>query len=132
LVIRVCYVSVTAAAWILVVEDDDDLRAMLVEMLREERFQVHEARNGQEALEHIGVSGPPAAILLDHIMPVMDAMTFLQERSRQPSLQRIPVILLTALDPTKIEWPDGVEQITVHGKPVDIDVLLSSLRRMCA
>jgi CheY-like chemotaxis protein len=123
---------VTAATRILVVEDDDDLRAMLAEVLANERFQVHEARNGREALDHIDASGPPAAILLDHVMPIMDAMTFLQECARQPGLRRIPVILLTALDPGTIEWPDGVEQTSVHRKPVDVAELVSSLRRLCA
>jgi CheY-like chemotaxis protein len=118
--------------WILVVEDDDDLRSMLVDVLREEGFEVTEARNGREALDHIGASGPPAAILLDHVMPVMDAMTFLQERSRQPPLRRIPVVLLTALDPGKIEWPAGVEATSVRCKPVDVAELVSTLRRLCA
>jgi CheY-like chemotaxis protein len=123
---------VTAAPRILVVEDDDDLRSMLVEVLAAHRFEVVEARNGRHALELLQHNGLPAAILLDHVMPVMDAMGFLEERARLPRLARVPVVLLTALDPSKIEWPAGIDQPAVHAKPIDVDALLSTLRRLCA
>jgi CheY-like chemotaxis protein len=118
---------------ILVVEDDEDLRTMLAELLSEHGFDVDQARNGRDALDHLQNGTPaPAAILLDHIMPVMDAMEFLEERARRPPLVGIPTLLLTALDPTKLTWPDGVEPPSVHGKPIDIDRLLAALDDICA
>jgi two-component system, chemotaxis family, CheB/CheR fusion protein len=56
---------------ILVVDDDDAMRANLRELLEEEGWEVREARNGNEAME--AVAGfEPAVMLLDYRLPEMD------------------------------------------------------------
>jgi CheY-like chemotaxis protein len=56
---------------ILVVDDDDDLRSGVVEILRDEGWEVREARHGAEALDAMATFAP-AVMLLDYRMPVMD------------------------------------------------------------
>jgi chemosensory pili system protein ChpA (sensor histidine kinase/response regulator) len=117
---------------VLLVEDDGDLRAMLAELLADHGFEVAQSRNGQEALDHLERNDAPGAIVLDHIMPVMDAGGFLAERARRPALARIPVVLLTASEPASVRLPEGVEPPLIHAKPVDLDRLVAVLAELCA
>ncbi len=80
---------------ILVVDDDAAIRDMLETLLEEEGYAVVLARHGQDALELLKTV-KPALILLDLMMPVMDGWQFLDNLSRNPALQGLPVVLLSA------------------------------------
>jgi len=80
---------------ILVVDDDPDILYALSEALSEEGFSVQVAQNGQEALDLIG-EAPPALILLDLMMPVMDGREFGCRIRSSPDLANIPIIVLSA------------------------------------
>jgi DNA-binding NtrC family response regulator len=58
---------------ILVVDDDDDLRRVIVSALKDEGFSVAEARNGEEALAKEAVE-KPGLVLMDLNMPVLDGL----------------------------------------------------------
>ena len=80
---------------ILVVEDNDLNREMLVEILSDQ-YAVLETRNGQEALEILRRQGEEIAlILLDMMMPVMDGFAFLDQIKVDNTLALIPVIVMT-------------------------------------
>ena len=80
---------------ILVVEDNELNRAMLVEILAEQYTTV-EAENGQQALDILRSDRDSiSVILLDIIMPVMDGYTFLDIVKKDPLLMSIPVIVMT-------------------------------------
>src|SRR5260370_17292742 len=81
-------------ASILVVDDDPDILYALSEALSEEGFSVQVAQNGQEALDLVGES-PPALILLDLMMPVMDGREFGSRIRSFPDLANIPILFLT-------------------------------------
>ena len=66
---------------VLVVEDDITLRETLTEVLVDEGHEVRAAAHGHEALEHLD-GWEPHVILLDLMMPTMDAFAF-RERQRQ-------------------------------------------------
>lgn len=66
---------------ILVVEDDPTLRETLAEVLEDEGHEVRAAAHGHEALEHLD-GWEPHLILLDLMMPIMDAFAF-RVRQRQ-------------------------------------------------
>ena len=84
-------------ATILIVEDDEDLQAALSEALEDEGYRVRAAPNGLEALAKL-LRDPdrPNLIVLDLMMPLMNGWQFLDERTRYPSLSKIPVLVLTA------------------------------------
>ena len=63
------------AARILVVEDDEILRDTLVEVMRDEGHEVRSAANGQAALDALD-GWVPGVIILDLMMPLMDAYEF--------------------------------------------------------
>src|SRR4029453_17515515 len=80
---------------VLVVEDETLIRACLAEGLEDAGYQVDTAPNGREALDRI-CECPPDAVLLDLLMPVMDGLEFLNQRSPQPRLAAVPVVVLSA------------------------------------
>src|SRR5262249_43354176 len=80
---------------ILVVEDDDAIRGLVSEVLRDDGYQVREAANGVEALETVR-EAPPDLIVLDLMMPVMNGWTFLEECRRANSCAEVPVVVTSA------------------------------------
>ncbi|MGH7552300.1 MAG: ATP-binding response regulator, partial [Longimicrobiales bacterium] len=86
----------------LVVEDDQDARALLRHMLESQGWRVTEAADGMEALAIVSRHAPEV-ILLDLIMPEMDGFQFLDELRKKPELRDIPVVVVTAKDLTTEE-----------------------------
>ena len=80
---------------VLVVEDNEEVREVLVEILRGEGAEVTAAGDGAEGWERLRASPRPCLVLLDLKMPVMDGLEFLQLRNRDPELAKIPVIMLS-------------------------------------
>jgi CheY-like chemotaxis protein len=80
---------------LLVVEDDTDLRQVLVDLLEVAGYQVDSAANGIEALDRLAHQ-PTDLILLDYMMPQMDGRAFREAQRRDPTIARIPVVLITA------------------------------------
>ena len=109
---------------ILVVDDDNAIRALLRTVLRKRGFRVETARNGLEALEKIGGTRY-ALVILDMMMPVMSGPDVLAWLAREAPLTRPPVLRLTAgfeglgFDTTLVVG-------TMH-KPFDIDLLLDAV-----
>ena len=82
---------------VLVVDDEDDIRTTLREILEGEGYATAGARNGEEALRLLGTAiAPPRLILLDLMMPVMDGWEFLTRIDEDARLHRIPVALMSA------------------------------------
>jgi DNA-binding response OmpR family regulator len=77
---------------ILVVDDDEDIRLLVRELLERAGYEVIEAADGREALK-LMYSSPPALVLLDITMPDLDGYQTL-ERIRD--LSDVPVAMLTA------------------------------------
>ncbi len=87
-------------SYILVVDDEDAVRSVIAEALRLDGFKVREAKSGQEALEQV-ILDPPDLLVVDVLMPEMDGFTLCQKIRAMPEpLNRLPIILLTALDTT--------------------------------
>ena len=82
----------TNPAQVLVVDDDDDLRAMVAKLLVRAGMGTIEAPNGHEGLRKFFASSPDL-VVLDVAMPAMDGFEVL-ERIRD--LSDVPVLLLTA------------------------------------
>jgi len=83
---------VNDGARILCVDDDEDIRVLLRELLGRAGYQVDEAVDGRTALRRL-YEAPPALVILDVTMPEMDGYKTL-ERIRD--LSDVPVIMLTA------------------------------------
>ena len=84
---------------ILIVEDDDGIRDVLMTSLSGKKFTLLEAKNGQEGLD-LALANHPDLILLDLLMPVMDGMTALKAIRQDAWGKDAKVIILTNLSAT--------------------------------
>lgn len=111
---------------ILVIEDDPDMRGLLVLMLEEQGHRVRAAANGRAGLEAVHEERPDV-ILLDMKMPVMDGWEFAR-RYRVECGDPSPIVVMTAAeDPRK-----PAEEIGAAGwlgKPVELDVLFDTVKK---
>ena len=80
---------------ILIVDDVDANRALLVELLGELDFETEQAADGSEALEQVQ-AWRPDLILMDMVMPGMDGLEATRQLRRFPELQATPVIAVSA------------------------------------
>jgi CheY-like chemotaxis protein len=113
---------------VLVVDDDRDIREAVEEILVDEGYEVTTAKNGREALDVLAHSAPPAVILLDMAMPVMDGAAFCAVRNADERLSAIPVIAFSAVAALR----ERVSRLAVDGvleKPLTVEALLGSVRR---
>jgi CheY-like chemotaxis protein len=111
---------------ILLVDDDCDVTEALSTVLADEGYDVATASNGLEALAYLKSHGPvPCVILLDVMMPVMDGYEFRIEQQLDPTISRIPVVVVTAG-----AMGERVAEMGVTGhlrKPFDLDRLLGEI-----
>jgi CheY-like chemotaxis protein len=115
---------------ILVVEDDEDLRGVVVHALRSTGRTLIEAEHGLAALEVIEGQGLPDLILLDMNMPIMNGWRFAQEL-RARGLWRVPVIVLTAAhDAARSAQDIGASDFL--GKPFDLRALSAAVEKHLA
>ena len=113
---------------VLIVEDDEDLRDMMAQMLSIEGYPTATAANGREALDYLHHTAKPNVILLDLMMPVMDGWEFRRLQKADPELAPVPVIVLSALDPGRAATVDADAFLK---KPLDFDRLLELVRSHC-
>lgn len=112
---------------ILVVEDDEDIRNVLVDLLETEGYHTEAAVNGKDALELLAEIPKPCLVLLDMMMPIMNGRQFLDEVMKSSILAPIPVLIVSAIaDKTNTEGAVGFLK-----KPIDIDVILSMVSKYC-
>ncbi len=79
---------------ILLVDDDPGLLIALAELLRNDGFVVHTARDGEEALRRLD-TGWPDLLIIDLLMPRMDGLALAREIKARADL---PIIVLSAID----------------------------------
>lgn len=109
---------------ILIVEDDDDIRDTVADLLELEGHQVTSAANGREALAYLhGTSSLPDLILLDLMMPVMSGWEFRCKQRHDPRLASIPVVVLTGVD-RATEAAAALQVSMILTKPIVIHSLL--------
>ena len=99
----------------LVVEDEEDIRNLLVEQLEDKGCQVRKADNGAVALQRVR-DQPPDIIFVDVNMPVMDGFLFISELQENPETFEIPVVVVTAID---------IPEVTARAEALGVKLVLS-------
>jgi two-component system, chemotaxis family, chemotaxis protein CheY len=112
---------------VLVVDDDEDFLAVIVNLLAAAGYEVGWAVNGQDALEEIRKGGAPSLIFLDMHMPVMTGAEFLDIRMRDPELSKVPIVVMSAHAVAFARNAFGVVDIIL--KPFSFDDLLRIAKR---
>ena len=113
---------------ILIVEDDDDIRDLIAQILTAEGFPVEQSENGAAAVARMKAGYMPDVILTNLLMPVMDGYQLNAALRRHPGWTKIPLIVMTAgkADPSQLVDVESVLQ-----KPVDLEHLLQEVRAAC-
>lgn len=115
---------------ILTVDDDEDIRNTLSEMLQEEGYDTVWAKNGQVALDYLKASPDnelPDLVLLDYMMPIMNGQDFYNEKSKLDRLKDIPVVMMTANGNLQ-NVMDRVETGGYMSKPMDIETVVKMVK----
>jgi CheY-like chemotaxis protein len=111
---------------ILVVEDDDDDRLALKDVLEEQGFQVTEARNGRHALDLMTSTDEPSLVILDLEMPVMSGSELVDVMRRYHRLSRVPVLVVSGSKRACLPLHDKI--VGRMAKPVELTELLETVR----
>lgn len=103
---------------VLIVDDEPDVRRILLEILRDEGYQAIAAEDGSRALE-LAASRRPDIVLSDVAMPLLDGVTLARRLARwNPP---IPVVLMSAAHSSRIGT------LPFIAKPFDLDDMLAML-----
>jgi CheY-like chemotaxis protein len=113
--------------WVLVVEDDEDVRETLGMVLETEGYEVVGAANGREALDRLGDGSLPCLILTDIMMPVSSGWELIESISRNPRLSQIPVVVLSAAETRELPAPNRV--VAFLPKPTDLNTLIDLVKK---
>lgn len=114
---------------ILVVEDDPEVLGLMVTLLGGQGYRVATAADGEEGLAAARRERPDL-IVIDLMMPRMNALQFRAEQRRDPVLSTVPVVCLSgASHAATIAFELGTEDCL--SKPIDVDALLRVVRKHC-
>ncbi len=116
----------TPGQYILVVDDDDDFRETLSEVLTEAGYPVQQAENGEVALARAAEEAP-GIVLLDLKMPVLDGWGVMERMRENPRSAAVPILVLSAYG---FEWE--AELLGAQGyipKGVGMEEILDRVRK---
>jgi CheY-like chemotaxis protein len=116
--------AIGAVPRILVVDDQPEVRLLLVTALELERYEVRQASTAQEGLAVLR-DAHVSLVLTDYAMPGGTGTDMLRLAHREGLLERIPVVILTAH--TNVRDLDG---FNVWHKPIDVDEFLRQIREL--
>lgn len=119
--------SKTCCRTILVVEDDDDIRNVVIEILESEGYPTREAANGKEALEVLSQIEKPCLVLLDMMMPIMNGREFIDAVMADAYLAPIPILIVSAI----ADKANTTGSVGFLKKPIDIEVVLKVVGQYC-
>ena len=114
----------------LVVEDFEDSRFMLRQLLELAGYRVVEATDGEEAVK-LAVAEHPELILMDLSLPKLDGLTATRRIRQQDGLGQVPIVAVSAHDS-----PGSRSEALAAGcdeyvtKPIDFDQLSTLLHRL--
>jgi CheY-like chemotaxis protein len=115
---------------VLLVDDEPDILQLFVRMLSsaEPGYRVWQAKTGRRALSLLRRRRPDV-VLLDLIMPDVDGFQVLEEKSRDPAIRDIPVVVISSRDPTNAPIASNMVAVTRKGG-LSVAELLACIRAM--
>jgi CheY-like chemotaxis protein len=121
---------VNADRVVLVVEDDESIRNVIIDVLHDHGFGVVSAANGVEALERLEARRPDVMVL-DLLMPVMHGWDFMEAYGRRTGGTVIPIVVVS-VNPALPRSFTRFGVRSVIGKPFQVDDLLEHVERAMA
>ena len=111
---------------VMVVDDDERVRRIAARMLREEGYQVIEAKSAEQALERLADTGEIQLVLADIVMPGGMSGVELTEKilAGEP---RCPVVLMSGYDRQFPKWDSAGVRVPLLIKPFTADQLIQQV-----
>jgi CheY-like chemotaxis protein len=119
-----------AECYILVVDDDADIRDAIAEVLQEEGYESVAVGDGVSALQYLDNHSQPCMILLDWNMAPMNGREFMEAMRDQEQLASVPVVLVTA-DGRAEDKARQIRAAASLKKPLDIEALFQLASDFC-
>ena len=116
---------------LMIVDDDDDLRDALADVMIAQGYEVAAFADARAALTALEEGITPFVILLDLMMPGMSGWEFRAAQLENPTLALIPVVVVTAAG----NLSDGartLSNVEVLYKPFELEILLPLVARYAA
>ena len=119
-------VELWGSGTILLVEDEDMVRAVAERALTRQGYTVLTAENGEVALEVLDRSGRPDLLISDVVMPTMDGPTMVRHaRERYPDL---PIIFMSGYAEEQLRKSIDLEHVAFLPKPFSVQQLAEATR----
>ncbi|HTL28382.1 MAG TPA: response regulator [Tepidisphaeraceae bacterium] len=119
----------TCAKSVLVVEDDPEINAMVGAYAELCGFQYRPALSGAGAMQQVK-EGTPTIVILDLMLPDADGFEICRTMRKNASMQRVPIIILTALGGEKNRQKGIACGATDYmTKPFDPDHLMKTIEK---
>jgi CheY-like chemotaxis protein len=113
--------------FVLVVDDNPETLHLLAGALEADGIHVRTASSVFRALEGLHDGSPrPALIVTDLVMPQTTGWDFLKHLRTDPTLQTVPIIVITGADPGE---STALAEVVLE-KPVDPDQVVQTVRRL--
>jgi CheY-like chemotaxis protein len=111
---------------VLLVDDEPEVLQLFARMVSSANhtYRVLRATSGRQALEMLR-ERQPDVMLLDLAMPEMDGFQVLREKHQDPSISEIPVVVVSATDPTNEPIASDMLSVTCSGGLSTRDLLAS-------
>lgn len=113
---------------VLVVDDDEDNRELVVGLLRAEGYTVTPAENGAAALASLAEGLDPDVVLTDLMMPIMSGWELCERLKKDSNYRSIPLIVSCGL---VAELRGKLQVDAAFEKPIDAAALLAKIAELC-
>lgn len=123
----------TAQGYLLLVEDDPDILALLDTTLKIADHHVVTSSNGRDALEIVRREHP-AIVIADIMMPYMDGYGLVNRLKIDPATRHIPVVFITAtfVSPEDREFALKIGVARIIPKPLNLKMFLDTVEELLA
>ena len=115
---------------VLIVDDVDNTRTGLAQLLDLLGYRTEQAANGAEAIERLNSNPHIAVVVLDLLMPQANGFWFREQQLNNPSIADVPVIVFTGSETTDV-LTQALKVTEVLHKPVSADTLCAAVNRYC-
>ncbi len=117
--------------FVMVVEDDLEIREALMDSLTDSGWDAIGAPNGAAALQYLASADRlPCLVLLDLMMPVMDGQAFREAQLRDDRLAHIPIVVLSAYRDVQ-EHAKHLKAAAVLTKPPKLEAVMAAVEQHC-
>jgi DNA-binding response OmpR family regulator len=112
---------------ILVVDDDPEISSLVQYTLESQGHTVRVCDNGREVLDTLR-SYKPELLVLDVMLPGVDGYSLATQISEDPDLKDMPIIVLSALEPSRTMFQRFNQVATFLTKPFNTDDLSEAIK----